>query len=696
MPMPWSFRARLPAGIVWLACASMASAGTADLEEIIVTATRQGVSTYATPLSISRVDGDAIKLVGATHSSEILNRVPGALVQRGSGEESLTAIRSPVVTGAGSCGAFLFLENGVPIRPVGFCNVNEMLEINTEQAEAIEVIRGTGTALYGSNAVHGTVNVLQATPAAIPQGSIGLEAGPADYGRIKAAGSHTGAAADFGAKALYTHDGGWRDASGFEEAKLNATLTKGAAAQPLRFDLAATWLEQETAGFIIGQGAYRDEDVRESNPNPEAFRNASAVRLTGVVQPVTSLPGQLDLRPYLRTSRMEFLQHFLLGQPLERNGQESAGVMSSFTWNTGPRTTLVTGVDLEWADAFLLEVQDGPTTDGSPTANAMRPAGKHYDYSVTSNVAAAYGQFEYALTGTLHAGVGLRAEYIRYDYDNHMLAGNTDDAGVPCTPVVCLYSRPADRTDDFTEVAPKLSLRWNPRDNVVLYANASRGFRPPEMTELYRLQRDQAVADLDPEQIDSVEAGIKASLAAIRVDLAAFDMRKEHVILRDANGFNVSDGRTSHRGVEFQVTWQALDQLAATVSGTFARHKYEFSRAIEGGETITKGNDVDTAPRELLRAAIDYQPLPALSTEAEWLVVGDYWLDAANAHRYGGHELLNLRASWRVAPRWSVALRLNNALDRDYADRADFAFGSYRYFPGRSRSLFAEVEWTVD
>ena len=27
----------------------------------------------------------------------------------------------------------------------------------------------------------------------------------------------------------------------------------------------------------------------------------------------------------------------------------------------------------------------------------------------------------------------------------------------------------------------------------------------------------------------------------------------------------------------------------------------------------------------------------------------------------------------------ACALRLNNALDRDYADRADFAFGNYRY-----------------
>jgi iron complex outermembrane receptor protein len=71
------------------------------------------------------------------------------------------------------------------------------------------------------------------------------------------------------------------------------------------------------------------------------------------------------------------------------------------------------------------------------------------------------------------------------------------------------------------------------------------------------------------------------------------------------------------------------------------------------------------------------------------------WLDAANAHRYGGYELLNLRASWRIAPEWSATVRVSNAPDRDYADRADFAFGSYRYFPGRPRAVFAEVDWKV-
>jgi outer membrane receptor protein involved in Fe transport len=114
---------------------------------------------------------------------------------------------------------------------------------------------------------------------------------------------------------------------------------------------------------------------------------------------------------------------------------------------------------------------------------------------------------------------------------------------------------------------------------------------------------------------------------------------------------------------------------------------------IEGGETISRGNDVDTAPRELLRAALEFGPREALSAEAEWLAVGDYFIDASNQHRYSGHEVLNLRAAWDFSPRWTAILRVNNALDRDYADRADFAFGDYRYFPGRPRSVFAEVTW---
>ena len=72
-----------------------ASAASTPLDEVVVTAQRQAIPTLATPLSIGRIDRADLDLLGATHSSEALNRVPGAMIQRGSGQESLTAIRSP-------------------------------------------------------------------------------------------------------------------------------------------------------------------------------------------------------------------------------------------------------------------------------------------------------------------------------------------------------------------------------------------------------------------------------------------------------------------------------------------------------------------------------------------------------------------------------------------------------------------------
>jgi iron complex outermembrane recepter protein len=684
----------LPA-IGWLACSvSMVPvADAARLEEVVVTAARRPESALRSAASIGRVSSEAIASVGSTHHSEILNRIPGTLIQRGSGQESLTAIRSPVLTGPGSCGAFLMLENGVPIRPVGFCNVNEMFEVNTEQAESIEVLRGPSNSLYGSSAVHGAVNVLQAAPAELPALRGGIDAGPDDYRRVKLATRSLGNRTSAGLAALYAHDGGWRASSGFDEGKLNATLATSVRDAPLRVDLAGTILNQQTAGFITGEEAYHDDALSRSNPNPEAYRKAHALRLTGLLAPVSEGPMRLELRPYLRSSRMEFLQHFLLGKPVEENGQESLGLMSSLIWDGAGDWSVTAGVDLELAESFLLEFQDGPTTDGPPAANAIRPGGRHYDYDVGSYVAAAYAQAGWQLSPRWSLAAGLRAEYVRYDYDNGMLAGNTDENGVPCGTTGCLYSRPADRDDTFDALAPKLALSFSISEGVVAYASASRGFRPPEMTELYRLQRQQSIADLDSEQLDALELGIKAELERVRVSVAGFDMDKRNVILRDANGFNVDNGRTSHQGIEYELLWQATPAIVLGVAGTFARHRYEFSSAIEGGETIIDGNDVDTAPRQVHAASLRWEPGDRFSAEAEWLYVDDYWLDAANAHRYDGHELVNLRGRWSITPQWSLVLRVNNALDRDYADRADFAFGSYRYFPGRDRTLFAELSW---
>jgi len=56
---------------------------------------------------------------------------------------------------------------------------------------------------------------------------------------------------------------------------------------------------------------------------------------------------------------------------------------------------------------------------------------------------------------------------------------------------------------------------------------------------------------------------------------------------------------------------------------------------------------------------------------------------------------LNLRLGLRLFDNWHATLRVNNLTDRAYADRADFAFGNYRYFPGRGRNAFIEVGYDM-
>jgi outer membrane cobalamin receptor len=99
------------------------------IEELVVTTSRAPTYVRDQPGNIATVGDDAIEMTAHAHIHELLTRVSGVWVSRGSGQESLPSIRSPVLTGAGSCGAFLTLENGIPTRPSGFCNVNQLFEI---------------------------------------------------------------------------------------------------------------------------------------------------------------------------------------------------------------------------------------------------------------------------------------------------------------------------------------------------------------------------------------------------------------------------------------------------------------------------------------------------------------------------------------------------------------------------------------
>jgi outer membrane receptor protein involved in Fe transport len=170
-------------------------------------------------------------------------------------------------------------------------------------------------------------------------------------------------------------------------------------------------------------------------------------------------------------------------------------------------------------------------------------------------------------------------------------------------------------------------------------------------------------------------------------------MKKHNFAFRDALGNNVTDGKTKHIGIEAEIATPLIWNFDLAGSGTYARHTYDFTHDITSGpnqtEAIFSGNDVDTAPRTLANVRLGYSFNEGLGrAELEWVHVGAYWMDASNTQRYPGHDLFNLRLDYALTPNLDVFGRIENLANKRYADRADYAFGSDRYFPGDDRGLY--------
>jgi len=688
------------AGLLATGNGQAAETATKPPEVMVVTASRVPEPELYTVGNITALDSTDIDITGATHPYDLGVRVPGVWISRGNGQEHLTAIRSPVLTGPGSCGAFLVMEDGIPTRPAGFCNANQLFEVPDELARDIEVIRGPANALYGSNGLHGTINTLLPLPGTAAGSEVSVMGGSNDYWRGKALWDSGPGDNAFAGGVLYDRDGGYQADSGYNQAKLFGKSMHALANGTLTFNASGSWLDQETAGFITGEDAYKGDD-RFRNDNPEAYRKAYSLRLSSAWLPDSTGAWTPEYRFFLRNSNMRFLQHFLPTEPTEKNGQTSGGVMFLTRRDWWHDSELTLGLDGEIANGYLQEYQDPKYN--KPFLPA-RPAGQHYDYDVNSYMTAAFASLQLPLDTRWNLQAGLRGEFMRYDYNNQMLSGNTRDDGGQCTdsiadypPDGCLYFRPADRSDNYFNLSPNIGVLYKFTDATVGFVNFTSGFRAPQASELYRLQAQQDPSNIDSERLDSLEVGTRHQDSQLSIEAVAFYMRKSNVIFRDSAEVNVSDGKTKHYGVESNIAWRIIDPVYLSLVGSFAKQIYDFDRNASQGEIISKGNEIDTAPQVLASARLGYEHKYGLA-ELEWVYQDEYFLDAANTATYEGHELLNLRLIVTPTPVWEVALRINNLTDVAYADRADLQLTAppdkrYRYFPGHDREVYLELTW---
>jgi iron complex outermembrane recepter protein len=613
------------------------------------------------PGAQSAIDATVIADTAADRPAEILNQAPGVNIQMNSGQEHLIAIRSPVLSGGAGQGSFLILENGVPTRSPAFGNVNSLIEPHLEIADAIEVIRGPGSAKYGSNAVHGLINVI------LPDASAdqSLRASYGTLGRWRGDAS-VNLGEDTRLNLSLMEDNGWRDATGGEQQKVSLLTRQSFGEWDATAWLSASSLNQETASFIQGPRAYEDRDLAETNPNPEAFRDAWSARM-GLRLERDLGPGHLILTPNLHSQGMVFSQHFLPYGGVEKNAHTGGGLMTRYDLDPVGRFAWRFGVDTDFATGYLKEIQP------RPNANPAFPRGIHYNYEVETQVFALWAETDVTLTDNLRLLTGLRGETHDYSYATRAPAGINGRFNVP-----------ADRSDDFSFVTPKLGLVWD-QDWYSLYANYARGARAPQVSDLYRLQNLQVAGEIKAETLDSVELGVRgdALYGHLDFDIAAYWMEKDNFFFRDSDGLNVVDGSTRHKGVEAAATLRIDDRLSLAGNVAWSDQEYTFDRPVVAAqERIVSGNDIDTAPEWLADARLDWKATDALRLSLTVEHVGEYFTDPANTVTYPGHTVFGARAGWNITDSLEASLILRNLTDEAYADRADVGFGNERYFPG--------------
>jgi outer membrane receptor protein involved in Fe transport len=338
---------------------------------------------------------------------------------------------------------------------------------------------------------------------------------------------------------------------------------------------------------------------------------------------------------------------------------------------------LIVGLDGEFTDGFLKEFQKLPTF-------GTNPQGTHYNYNVREGVIAPYFHGEWQATSRLLLTLGARYEITHYDYTPH----------TP-TNIIGQYQRTPARSDEFQAFTPKVGASYKLGDSLYVFGRLARGARAPQTSDAYRLQNLQLPGQIKTETLDSIEGGVRGVVRHITFEVDAYEMYKRHFFFRDANGFNVPNGKTRHKGIEASFDAPLFWHLDLTASGTYAQHTYAFNRAVTGPqitESITSGDDVDSAPRWLGNVALSWQPIEAVRAELDWSHVGRYFTDASNRHFYPGHNLLDLRARWDLTESVALHAAVRNLTNTDYAERADFGFGQERYFPGETRGYEGGLE----
>ena len=657
-----------------------------ELSQISVTETKQEEQNLTIASSISKKDKNEIELDQASTQKELLNSLSGVRVERtSSGVGHTTSIRMPN-TGSNY---YLFLQDGLPIQSSGFFNHNGLAFSSFETASNVEVLKGAGSALYGSDAVAATVNINSLEkPSQNLEREVQASGGSFGFYSTKAEISDTiNKNSSYRANVSYTSEDGYREHTSYDRMETNLRYDyKYNDENYLKTIFNFTKSEADQADSFTDYSYITNDSKKASDKTAfytalsktDVVRKFDFVRLSTDWSNYSNDNLEIVVTPYIRFNENRYVATWEKNLPSNDNKIYTTGLQQRNTLGTS-YGELIFGFDTEYTNSSQITEQDFDIT----VSGKNYKKGAIYDYDVAYTSIAPYVNNKWEISDKLDFILGARYDYNHFDYTNNLSTSN-DASGV--------YFRPNDRTDSFTHFSPKASLSYKLDETTTLYTRYANGFTIPSASKLYSLKSNYKESTLEPETTNTYEIGLKklfANKSYFETSVYYMDIDDTITSNKDSSGvyYNLNSGKSEHQGIETTLFSTITDDISSKITYSYSEHNFV-------NNPTYNNNEMAEAPNHTGNFRLFYNPyfMKKLTLMGEIQYVGDYYMDNANTKKYTGYEIGNVKATYNLSKNFSIFGKIMNITDKEYATSASYSY-SDSYTPGDSRAYYAGVNY---
>lgn len=680
---------------------------TQTLESVVVTASRQAATRAETPIAIHKIGSALIQDTKALQLTEIINKVPGVVMLDYRNEQHGMGIRQPFGTSA----YFLYLEDGLALRPLGVFNHNALIETNLQGLNSVEVIKGPASSLYGPEAVGGAINLITKTAPGIPTAQVGLQVDEWGYNRVQfTAGAQVGKKWSIMTGGYVARQkGSWASNSDFDKSSINVRLDyQFTPKTKLWGSFAYNDYFSQTGGNIDSTGYYSRS---YKSPADFTYRSSFSSRSRLTLEHKWSDNANSSLTAFYRDNALGQNPSYSIswtspavtasGQ-INQNSFKSFGLMGQHSQNFEfLNSKLVAGFLLDrspndyWAYKINLAATLRPDKKSVEkfTITQVLPSTFLGNYSAVIWNKAAYAQFDLHPVEKLRLSLGGRFDQMSFDYTNFI----DNSTG----------------TKSYEQFSPKLGVTYEASSALGFYGNFSKGFSPPALSAVFRARpAAQAAAtgekfylSIDPAVFSNYEVGGWASLWQNKVffDYTFYRLEGNNELLGIRQPDNTTDyqsaGKTLHEGIEYQITIRPNDSWNFRFGGTNAKHTFvDFVLSTKTTDVLknVNGKEMPQAPNFIANSEVTYKYKGA-RIALEWQKIGLWFQDQVNQVSYEGVSVFNLRLgyTYKAYQFFTNILNLGDSLYATTATRGNTSTDKSTYTPAAPRTVVAGVQIDV-